>query len=165
MFDRLAALEDELASIEVRLAEPGVFADQEAYVALTRRHKELEPIVAASRTYRQARDDLATAREMLVDATGADKDVVRAEVDDAEATMARLDAELKVLLSPKDPNDGRNVIMELRGAEGARRPTSSPRTCSTCTRPTPPARVEARGPEQRAVRHGRAQRGHLPGQG
>ncbi|MDP8954181.1 MAG: peptide chain release factor 1 [Actinomycetota bacterium] len=118
MFDRLAALEDELASIEVRLAEPGVFADQEAYVALTRRHKELEPIVAASRTYRQARDDLATAREMLVDASGADKDVVRAEVDDAEATMARLDAELKVLLSPKDPNDGRNVIMELRGAEG-----------------------------------------------
>ena len=118
MFERLAALEDELALVEARLAEPGVFADQEAYVALTRRHKELEPIVAASRAHRQARDDLATAREMLVEATGADRDVVRAEVDDAEATMARLAAELEVLLAPKDSNEGRNVIMEVRGAEG-----------------------------------------------
>ena len=118
MFDRLAALEDELSAIEARLAEPGVFADQETYVDLTRRHKELEPIVAASREYRQARSDLTTAREMLVDATGDDRDVLRAEVDDAESTMARLEAHLKVLLSPKDPNDGRNVIVEIRGAEG-----------------------------------------------
>ena len=118
MFDRLAALEDELSEVEARLADPSVFADQEAYVALTRRHKELEPIVIASREYRQARDDLATAQEMLVDATGDDREVVRAEVDDAESTIARLEGQLKVLLSPKDPNDGRNVIMEIRGAEG-----------------------------------------------
>ncbi|HSH23577.1 MAG TPA: peptide chain release factor 1 [Acidimicrobiales bacterium] len=118
MFDRLAALEKELDEVEARLAEPDVFADQEAYVALTRRHKELEPIVTASREYRQARDDHATAREMLVDATGEDRDVLRSEVDDAESTMARLEGHLKVLLSPKDPNDGRNVIVEIRGAEG-----------------------------------------------
>ncbi len=118
VFDRLAALEDELSEVEARLADPGVFADQEAYVALTRRHKELEPIVIASREYRQARDDLATAQEMLVEATGDDREVVRAEVDDAESTIARLEGQLKVLLSPKDPNDGRNVIMEIRGAEG-----------------------------------------------
>ncbi|MDP9453713.1 MAG: peptide chain release factor 1 [Actinomycetota bacterium] len=118
MFERLAALEDELVVIEARLAEPGIFADQEAYVVLTRRHKELEPVVAASRARRQAEDDLATGRELLADATGADREVLRAEVDDAEATIARLDAELKVLLATKDPNDGRNVIVELRGAEG-----------------------------------------------
>jgi len=52
MFERLGDLEDELASVEARLAEPGVFADQEAYVVLTRRHKELEPIVAAYRSVR-----------------------------------------------------------------------------------------------------------------
>ncbi len=118
MFDRLAALEDELRSVEARLAEPDVFADHDAYVALSRRHKELEPIVTASREYRQARDDLATAREMLVEATGDDRDVVRAEVEDAESTITRLESHLKVLLSPKDPNVGRNVIMEIRGAEG-----------------------------------------------
>ncbi|MGI8759267.1 MAG: peptide chain release factor 1 [Acidimicrobiales bacterium] len=118
MFDRLAALEGELASIEARLSDPEVFADQQAFVALTRRHKELEPVVAVSREYRQAHADLTTAREMLVDVTGADRDMVRAEVSDAESTIARVEEELKVLLSPKDPNDGRNVIMEIRGAEG-----------------------------------------------
>ena len=118
MFDRLAALESELDQVEARLSDPDVFADQEAYVALTRRHKELEPIVAASRAYRQAQSDLATAREMLVDTTGADRDVLRAEVEDAESAMARLEGQLDVLLSPKDPNDGRDVIVEIRGAEG-----------------------------------------------
>jgi peptide chain release factor 1 len=118
VFERLAALEEELASIEAQLADPGVFADQEAYVRLTRRHKELEPLVAASRAYRQARDDLAAARELLVGATGPDRDALWSEADDATATMARLEEELKVLLAPKDPNDGRNVLVEIRGAEG-----------------------------------------------
>ena len=118
MFERLQALEEEFAAVEARLADPDVFADQDAYVALTRRHKELDPIVAASRQYRQAVDDLATARQMLPDATGEDREMVRAEIDSAEAAIGRLEEELKALLLPKDPNDGRNVIMEIRGAEG-----------------------------------------------
>jgi peptide chain release factor 1 len=118
MFDRLAGLEEEFATVEARLSEPEVFADQEAYVALTRRHKELEPVVAASREYRQARDDLATAQGMLGDLTGDDREMVRAEIADAEASMARIESALKVLLLPKDPNDGKNVIVEIRGAEG-----------------------------------------------
>jgi peptide chain release factor 1 len=118
MLDRLEALEGEFAAVEARLSDPDVFADQEAYVGLTRRHKELEPVVAASRAYRQARDDLATANEMLGELSGEDRDVVRAEITDAEATIARLGDELKVLLLPKDPNDGKDVIIEIRGAEG-----------------------------------------------
>ena len=118
MFERLQALEEEFDAVEARLAEPGVFGDQAAYVALTRRHKELEPVVAASRRYRQASEDLATARQMLPDATGEDREMVRAEIDAAEATIARIEEELKLLLLPKDPNDGRNVIVEIRGAEG-----------------------------------------------
>jgi peptide chain release factor 1 len=118
VFERLAGLEDEFASVEARLSDPEIFADQQAYVALTRRHKELEPIVSAARAHRQATDDLATAREMLPELTGDDRDMVRAEIDAAEATIGRLEAELKVLLLPKDPNDGKNVIVEIRGAEG-----------------------------------------------
>ncbi len=118
MIERLAGLEDEFAAIEARLADPDVFADQEAYVALTRRHKELEPVVDAARRYRQAISDRDTARELLGDAAGDDRDVVRAEIDEAEATIARLEDELRVLLLPRDPNDGRNVIVEIRGAEG-----------------------------------------------
>jgi peptide chain release factor 1 len=118
VIDRLEALEGEFASVEARLSDPAVFADNTAYVQLTRRHKELEPIVAAIRARRQAADDLATARGMLDGTSGADRDMVRAEVGEAEATIARIDEELKVLLLPRDPNDGRTVIVEIRGAEG-----------------------------------------------
>ena len=118
MLDRLASLEDEFRSVEARLSDPEVFADQVQYVQLTRRHKELEPIAAAVRAHRQARDDLAAAKEMLDGAMGEDREMVRAEIAQAEATIARLDEALKVLLLPRDPNDGRTVIVEIRGAEG-----------------------------------------------
>ena len=118
MFDRLAALEDEFASVEADLSDPDVLADQAKLRALSRRHKELEPVVAASRAHRQATEDLATAKEMLGDLTGEDRDMVRAEIADAEDRLARLEEDLKVLLLPRDPNDGRNVIVEIRGAEG-----------------------------------------------
>ncbi|MGE3836227.1 MAG: peptide chain release factor 1 [Acidimicrobiia bacterium] len=118
MFERLGAIEEEFHSIEARLADPDVFADQAAYVTLTRRHRELEPVVAAVRSHRAAADDLAAARELLEEAVGDERDALRAEVATAEASIARLEEELKALLLPRDPNDGRNVIVEVRGAEG-----------------------------------------------
>jgi peptide chain release factor 1 len=118
VLDRLDALEDEFRSVEARLSDPAVFEDNAAYVALTRRHKELEPVVAAVRERRQAVDDLATAKEMLEGSSGDDREMLRAEITAAESTIERLDDELKVLLLPKDPNDGRTVIVEIRGAEG-----------------------------------------------
>jgi peptide chain release factor 1 len=118
MLERLAGLEDEYESVVRRLSDPAVFADPRQVREVARRRKQLEPIVAAYRQYRQAQDDLTAAKELLPDAEGEDRDVVRAEVDQAEATIARLDEELKVLLLPKDPNDGKNVIVEIRGAEG-----------------------------------------------
>jgi peptide chain release factor 1 len=118
VIDRLGALEDEFRSVEARLSDPAVFEDNTAYVKLSRRHKELEPIVAVVRARAQAASDLATAHEMLDGSSGEDREMVRAEIDEAEGTIARLDEELKVLLLPRDPNDGRTVIVEIRGAEG-----------------------------------------------
>ncbi len=118
MLDRLAKLEEEYAVVEMQLSDAVVLADPDKLRVLATRHKELEPVVTASRSRRAAADDLATAQEMLADATGEDRDVIRAEVDQAEASIATLDDALKVLLLPKDPNDGRNVIVEIRGAEG-----------------------------------------------
>jgi peptide chain release factor 1 len=118
MLERLADLEDEYESVVHRLSDPAVLADPRQVRDVSRRHKQLEPIVAAYRQYRQAHDDLAAAKEMLPDAEGEDREVVRAEVEQAEAIIARLDEELKLLLLPKDPNDGKNVIVEIRGAEG-----------------------------------------------
>ena len=91
-----------------QLGDPVVLSDQRRLRDASRRHKVLEPIVAAYRQFRSATDDLEVAKELGM------KD----EVDDAEARIERLQEELKVLLLPKDPNDDKNVIVEIRGAEG-----------------------------------------------
>jgi peptide chain release factor 1 len=118
MLERLAGLEQEYEHVLEQLSDPAVLADQRALRGASRRHKELEPVVRAYREYRQATEDLGAGREMLHDATGDDRDVMRAEVDDAEASIARLEEVLKVLLLPKDPNDDKNVIVELRAGTG-----------------------------------------------
>jgi peptide chain release factor 1 len=118
MLERLEGLEREFEDVEARLADPEVFADQARYRELAKRHKELEAIVARSRELRQRTEDAAVAREMLPDLSGDDREVIRAEVNDADAAVERLTSELELLLLPKDPNEGRNVIVEIRGAEG-----------------------------------------------
>jgi peptide chain release factor 1 len=115
---RLDALEQELRQVESRLADPAVFADQAAYTEAAKRHKELEPVVAAIVALRRRRDDLGAARELVAETTGDDRDFARQEVAEAEAEIERLERELQLLLLPKDPNEGRGVIVEIRGAEG-----------------------------------------------
>jgi peptide chain release factor 1 len=118
VLDRLAALEQEYDAVLARLADPEVIGDPKSLLAASRRHKELEPVVLAYREYRHARDDLEAARGMLADSSGEDREFVRAQIEEAEAAIARLEQELRLLLLPKDPNEGKNVIVEIRGAEG-----------------------------------------------
>ncbi|MDQ4089784.1 MAG: peptide chain release factor 1 [Actinomycetota bacterium] len=118
MLERLAGLETEYEDVLVRLQDPNVFADQRAYVKLSKRLKELEPIVLAFRERRSTSEDLEVAKAMLGESSGDDREFMEAQIAEAEATLARIDAELQVLLLPRDPNDDRNVIVEIRGAEG-----------------------------------------------
>jgi peptide chain release factor 1 len=118
VLDRLATLEKEFLDLEARLGDPALIADQGRYQQATRRYRELEPIVARTRALRGLEDDLGAAREMLTEASGDDREMVRGEVDHAEAEIERLTDELRLLLLPRDPNDERNVIIEIRGAEG-----------------------------------------------
>jgi peptide chain release factor 1 len=118
VLDRLASLEKEFIEVDAMLADPSVFSDQQKYVALSRRRKELEPIVDRYLKLLAAREDLGVAKEMFQDSSGEDREMLRSEIDDAETRIPVLEAEIKVLLLPKDPNDERNVIVEVRGAEG-----------------------------------------------
>jgi peptide chain release factor 1 len=104
--------------VEARLADPALIADQSRYRPLAKRYRELEAMVTRIRDLRQAEDDLATAREMVSSASADDRELLRSEVDAAEAAITRLTDEIRLLLLPKDPNDERNVIVEIRGAEG-----------------------------------------------
>jgi peptide chain release factor 1 len=119
MLDRLDGLEREYEMVLVQLSDPEVVGDPRRLRDVSRRHKDLEPVIVAYREYRQATDDLGAAREMLAEATpGEERDMIKEELDSAESRLADLDEQLKMLLLPKDPNDGKNVIVEIRGAEG-----------------------------------------------
>ena len=118
MSDRLETLAREFREVDALLADPAVFGDQQRFVQLSKRRKELEPIVERAAELAQVTEDLEVAREMFSDAAGEDRETLRAEIDRASTRIAELDEELKLLLLPRDPNDDRNVIVEIRGAEG-----------------------------------------------
>ncbi|MHB1138355.1 MAG: peptide chain release factor 1 [Microthrixaceae bacterium] len=115
---RLTALRREHEEVENRLADPEVVADQTRYVELSRRYRELQPIVERTDQLRRSEDDLEAARELMSGASGGERDALREEVQDAEQQVQRLTEELKLLLLPRDPFDDRDVIVEVRGAEG-----------------------------------------------
>ncbi|HEY5303513.1 MAG TPA: peptide chain release factor 1 [Acidimicrobiales bacterium] len=116
--DTLASLEDELHSVETALAQPDVAADLTRLRDLSRRFKELSEINVAWTELKSAQEDLATARAMFNETSGDDREQWREEVNAAEERLPDLEAALETLLLPRDPNEGRNVILEIRGAEG-----------------------------------------------
>jgi peptide chain release factor 1 len=118
VLERLAELDREFHETEARLGDPDLIADQPRFQQVAKRYRELAPIVERSRELSARRADLEVAKQMLPDAAGDERDILRAEIDAAEAAIARLTDELRVLLLPRDPNDERNVIVEIRGAEG-----------------------------------------------
>ncbi len=116
--DRLNDLEAEYEATLRQLADPATLADPERLRTVARRHKELEELVATWRRLRRARSDLEAAAELLADAGESEREFLRAETDEAAARASDLEDRLRDLLQPKDPNEGRNVIVEVRGAEG-----------------------------------------------
>ena len=121
MEEKLAKIEERLAEIEGQLSDPAVYGDREKLARLSREQKELTPIVTAFRAYRKAKQDQADAQEMLSDPEL--RELAQEEFAAAKAEAERMQEELKRLLLPKDPNDDKNVILEIRagigGEEGA----------------------------------------------
>jgi peptide chain release factor 1 len=116
--DRLNELEREYEAVVAELNDPTTSSDPNRLRVVSRRHKELEELVGTWRRLQGAESDLEAAREMVSDSAGDERDLARTEVETAEADIDRLEEELRLQLLPKDPNAGRNVIMEIRGAEG-----------------------------------------------
>ncbi len=116
--ERMNALERELADVEVQLADPALVRDQARSQAVNRRYKQLSDVVGAWHALESSRGDLGAAREMLSDATGDDRVLLTTEVAEIEAQIELQDERLRLALLPRDPNDDKNVIVEIRGAEG-----------------------------------------------
>ncbi len=118
MLERLRHVVDEYETIEQQLADPEVLADSDALRRLSKRYNELGPVVDAYRRREERRADGDAAREMLAGASGAEREMLVAEIESADAETAAIEDELRELMLPADPHDGKNVIMEVRGAEG-----------------------------------------------
>src|SRR5215207_5409521 len=119
MFERLDEIERTYEDIERQLADPEVLADQARLVELSRRHAELGAVVRAYRGWRSAGDDLTAARELLRDErTTEGRSMLDEELADAQARRAALEEQLRRALVPKDPNDDKDVIVEVRAGTG-----------------------------------------------
>ena len=116
MRNKLKGIEARYQEVQELLADPAVYADPEQLRRLSREQKELEPVVAAFRAYTRAERNLEEARELLNDPDL--KEAAQEEMQSAKLEMERLEEELKILLLPRDPNDGKNVVMEIRGGVG-----------------------------------------------
>ena len=116
MLDKLQAISDRLEAIVSQMEDPATYGDPDLLRRLTREQKEIEPVVEAYRAYRKAEAALSSAQELLSDPEM--KEMAQEEIQEARADMERLSGELKILLLPRDPNDGKNVVMEIRGGVG-----------------------------------------------
>ena len=118
MLERQAEIEREYEDSLARLSDPKLLSDQRAMRTVSRRHKELEALVRAMRELAAARQDAETAAELVAESDGSDRELAKQEVELAAKRLAEAEEALKQLLLPSDPNDGRNVVMTVRGAEG-----------------------------------------------
>ncbi len=116
MLDKLQTISDRLEAIVAQMEDPATYADPDLLRRLTREQKEIEPVVEVYRAYRQAEADLNAAQELLSDPEM--KEMAQEEIQRARGDMERLREELKLLLLSRDPNDGKNVVMEIRGGVG-----------------------------------------------
>ena len=116
MFDKLDATVSRFEELEARLSAPGLYDDPAAAAKLLKERGDLEPIVTAYRAYKAAQTQRAEAEDMLADPDL--RELAQEELTAAKADLARLEDELKILMLPKDPNDDKNIIVEIRDGAG-----------------------------------------------
>jgi peptide chain release factor 1 len=118
VLDRLLEIEAEYQALEESLGSQEVLSDQAKLRDASRRYKQQTPLVTCIREYQDVSGNADAARELMADAKGAEREQLQAELETAQSRMAELEERLKILLLPTDPNDGKNLIVEIRGAEG-----------------------------------------------
>ena len=116
MFEKLKSVEKKYTEIEARMQQPEVYSDPAAYAKLAKEQRDIEPVVSAYRKYVALTKQQEETKELLSDPEL--KDIAQEEYDQLKEDIAKVEEQIKVLLIPKDPNDSRNVIIEIRGGAG-----------------------------------------------
>lgn len=119
MFDKLEDLLHRFEEIMNELSEPGVANDQKRFTSLMKEQSDLSPIVEAYKEYKTKKQDVADSIELLESESDEDmREMLKEELNDAKKRIEELEDKLKILLLPKDPNDDKNVIVEIRAGAG-----------------------------------------------
>lgn len=120
MFENLDSVEMRFEEIGLKMTDPTVISDTAQLTDIMKEHRSLEPLVDTYRAYKKAKSDMDGALEMLSsgELDKELKDLASEELEDSKQRIQQLSDELKILLLPKDPNDDRNVIVEIRGGAG-----------------------------------------------
>ncbi len=119
MFDKLSFIETRHAELSEKISDPAVIADQETWRKLCKEHSDISPIVDKYKEYKAAKETIEEAQILLETETDKDfKDMLLSEIEESKEKIGALSEKLKILLLPKDPNDDKNVIVEIRGGAG-----------------------------------------------
>ncbi|MDP5209462.1 peptide chain release factor 1 [Microbulbifer sp. 2205BS26-8] len=118
LLNKLDHLQERHEEISALLGDAGVIADQEQFRDLSREYAELEEVVKCYGRYRQLQEDMAAAREMLSERDSELREMAQEELSKAQCQVAPLERELQALLLPRDPNDRKNVFLEIRAGTG-----------------------------------------------
>ena len=116
MLDKLIAIEEKYVDLEMRMQASEVYSDNAVYAKLAKEQKEITPVVEAYRRYKKAENDAQGAKELMSDPDF--KEIAQEEYESAAETMEKTWEEIRILLLPSDPNDSKNVIIEIRGGAG-----------------------------------------------
>ncbi|MBQ9535571.1 MAG: peptide chain release factor 1 [Clostridia bacterium] len=118
MLEKLALVEKRFMEIEEKLQDGDLYSDPEAAAKLLREQKELTPVVEAYRAYRQALTELEQAKELLRESDAELRAMAEQETEELKQRIAEYEQQLKILLLPRDADDDKNVIVEIRGGVG-----------------------------------------------
>lgn len=118
MLDKLKSVEKRFNEISQDIANPEIINKHELYTELLKEHSHLEPIVMAYKKYSDVMDQLQSNKEMLEDSDDDFKDMILEDMNELNTQKEQLEQEIKILLIPKDPNDDKNVIVEIRAGVG-----------------------------------------------
>jgi len=119
LLEKVLSLQDKYKKLEEQLADPAVIADMKKFVQLNKDYKELQPIIAAGLEYKRLVDELAQAKDILMNEKDDDlKDMAREEIAEIEPKLPEMEQNIKLLLIPADPDDSKNAMVEIRGGTG-----------------------------------------------
>ena len=119
LLEKVLGLQDKYEALQNQLADPEVISDMKKYVQLNKEYKELSPIIAAGKEYRQLIDSYEMAKDILLNEKDEDlREMAKEEMAELELKLPDMEQNIKLLLIPADPQDSKNAILEIRGGAG-----------------------------------------------